>query len=1193
MKGSYAQTKRIIIVLLAVASLFISTTLRVPAKPPTVPKTGTSRADVRVAERTDEGARMRVSQAYGTLPMSFEPNRGQTDGRVKFLSRGSGYTLLLTQTEATLALYKNEAESDPTLRSNHSSLSSVVRMKLKGTNPKPKIEGLEQLQGKSNYLIGNDRAKWQTNIPTFAKVRYTGVYPGIDVVYYGTNQRELEYDFRLAPGAHPDSIKIMFEGADKITFDAEGNLVLKVKGEEIIQRAPVIYQEFEGARQMIMGRFVLNGAGEVSMEVGAYDASRPLVIDPAIKYSSFYGGNGTDIGNGVAADSNGNVYIAGETHSTDLIVRNAFQAQLSPGTLSTDAFVTKLNTNASGNASLVYSTYLGGSNSFGDFDRANAIAVTSDGRACITGRIDNNCGRSTFPVFHELQGNGSGVCLAGSDRHLDAFITVLTATGNSLAYSTFFGGNDTIGISFPTGGSDEGLGIAVDASNKIYVTGFTSSNNLNTKNAFHSSRRSSDDDTDAFIAKFDPTQSGNASLLYSSFFGGHDSNIGRAIAVDTAGNAYIVGETTSADMDVKSPSSLPPLQSTKSAGTDGFVAEFDLTQSGSSSLVYSTFFGGDNTDQVFAVAVDSSQRAYITGSTLSSAASFPLKNAFNTTQANGEAFVAKLNSGGTALFYSSFLGGNSADQGNGIAVDAGGSAYVTGKTDSSNFPAVNAFDSILDGGQDAFVTKIEPSDATGTTTPKVLYSSFLGGDGNDEGHAIALDPRGNVYLTGLSVSSTGFPITSGAFQTSKGLAIDAFATKVDSTFPDTIGVFRPSTGQFLLRNSNTAGSPNFTFTFGQSGDKPVVGDWNGDGVTDIGVFRNGTFLLATVQTTLKAPCLFCIPVLTTAATPLPSFSFGPSAGSPVAGDWNGDGIDTIGVFSNGTFQLRNSNTAGSADLTFGFGAAGDKPVAGDWNGDGIDTVGVFRVGSDCTFLLTNNNSTVNITANGFCTVTGDPPVTGDWNGDGIDSLGVFSAALGNKFFLTDNNATLIGQAEIQFSFGQFGDIPLAGDWNGRPDPFTPPNSGVNDPSSGTSSAGQIQTFITTCSDPDGWHDIASIDFKIAKSDPSGNGNGVPIALWVQFNENTGLVRFYNPDSQTWSQGEPGSNVVLSSRFADLHLADTSVLGSGPTGASVQVAWSIVFKNAAVMNNYKQYLRITDDSGLSTGFDKVGSWNVAR
>jgi hypothetical protein len=261
----------------------------------------------------------------------------------------------------------------------------------------------------------------------------------------------------------------------------------------------------------------------------------------------------------------------------------------------------------------------------------------------------------------------------------------------------------------------------------------------------------------------------------------------------------------------------------------------------------------------------------------------------------------------------------------------------------------------------------------------------------------------------------------------------------------------------------------------------------------------------------------------------------------VAGDWDGDGIDTIGTFNAGSWALRNSNTAGAADINVLFGTApGSRPVVGDWNADGVDTIGVF------------------LPANVFGAPT---------------------------FGLNNVNANITGLFDILATFGVDGDLPLSGVWN------KPPSSGVNSPSEGASYWGQTQQFVTTCSDVDGWRNIATIDFKIAQS--NGNGNGVPVAFWAQFDEANNLIHFYDPDSQTWSDGTPGSFMVLSSRYAELHLAETSVQGSGPNGRSVNITWSIVFKEAAVMENYKQFLLITDDYGVNTGFDKVGSWSVSR
>jgi hypothetical protein len=1046
MKSSKAQTTRTTIVLLTVASFLISLTPHVPAKP-----TAPARKQAEVAATpSSDAARMRAREAYGKLPLSFEPNQGQTDHRVKFLTRGPGYTVFLTATEAVLRLSKYDKGTESKEGENaRTSEQSTLRMKLLGARSTAQIAGESPLQGKSNYLVGNDRKQWHTDIPTFSKVRYSAVYPGIDMVYYGTSQRQLEYDFIVAPGADPARIRVQFDGAEKLSIDEAGNLLLATKAGELTQRAPVIYQETGSGRQTVVGRYVISDAREVGFTVGAFDATKPLVIDPQLVYSTYLGGGNIDVAHGIAMDSGGNAYIAGETQSDNFPVTNVVDANAEPRL--TTAFVTKLNAAGTG---IVYSTIIGSGFGFflgNDFlgTQAKAIAVTSDGKACITGNNDNTGNRSDFPVTsNAYQKNGIPclfACGVRPDRVTDAFVTVLNPQGNGLVYSTFFGGS-ALDSGLSNRGSDSGEAIAVDSANRVYITGLTASNNLPTKNAFQILRQSSLEGTDAFVAVFDPTAaSGNDTLLYSSFLGGRGDDVGKGIAVDAANNAYVVGSTASTDLDTKSPAgqSLPPLRANFQGGaTDGFVAKIDTESSGNPSLTYLTYFGGNLNDRVEAVAVDSAQRVYITGASNSSAISFPLLNAFDSTQTNGEAFVAKLNANGTALFYSSFLGGNNGntandgEEGLGLVIDAGGNAYVTGRTTSgASFPVgavAPPFPTNLQGT--AFVAKIEASNSS-TTPAKLLYSSTFGGSGA-KAEAIALDRKGNVYLAGST--NGNLPTTTGAFQTSfNGGSADGFVAKIGTTFNDTIGVFRPSTNQFLFRNSNTAGAPDITTTFGQPGDQPIVGDWNGDGTDDVGVFRpsTGQFLLRQIGITFVRPCPLCVPIpqVTIITT---TVNFGTAGDLAVVGDWNGDGIDTPGVLrpSTGEWFLSNgpsiNNTTLAVDLSFSLGQLGDTPLVGDWNGDGIETVGVFQKGS-ATFILSNDfNGTNDVPPFTFGQL-GSLPLSGDWNGDGIDTIGVFNPNTG-VMALNNTNTSGTGIGDLVFNFGQNGDVPLAGDWDGKP-----------------------------------------------------------------------------------------------------------------------------------------------------------------
>lgn len=1001
-----AQKTKIISVVWLLWSLPIATFPRVAAKP-------SAASPAQTTANTAE-VKMTVSENYGKLPLSFERNMGQSAKAVKFLSRGNGYTVFLTATEAVFSL-----------RPVPDASRAVLRMKLAGANQDASVEGDQPLPGKVNYMIGNDGHKWHTGIPTFRQVRYSNTWPGVDMVWYGT-QNQLEYDFVIKPRSDVSQIRLSFSGADKLRINETGDLLLQVNGEEMVQSAPVIYQDGDQGRVTVSGKYVLKGTHEVGFEVGPYNVNRPLVIDPILVYSTYIGGAAADTGLSVAVDNSGRAYLAGVTSSdgTTFPIENAIQGSQ----IDTLGFVTKLN--PAGN-DVLYSTFMG------DSDRLcvqsfcgtqiNGIAVTSDGRAVVTGGVTNQNNESKFPITPNAYQN-NGFCLASCGlepkRMVDAFVTMLSADGSELDYSTFYGGKTN--YPFSERGFDIGNAIAVDSANRIYITGLTASNSLPTKHAFQWSRESEGEGKDAFVAVFNPlATSGNATLLYASYLGGDGDDIGRGIAVDSDRNAYVVGSTASTDLETKSPSALPPLRATfQGGGFDGFVAKVDTTSDGASSLTYSTYFGGNINDRVESVAVDALQRAYITGASNSSASSFPLRNAFDSTQTNGEAFVAKLNADGTALFYSSFLGGDNGntssdgEEGLGITIDFGGNAYVTGRTTSGpSFPAVLPLATNLQGT--AFLTKIEAT-ISNSTVPKLLYSTTFGGIGA-RGESVALDPKGNVYLGGTTPG--GLPTTAGAFDTTfNGGTSDAFIAKFNTTFNDTIGVFTPATNQFPLRNSNSTGPADQLIGFGQSGDQPITGDWTGTGVDRPGVFRPSTG-----QFILQISALKTITV-----------NFGSAVNIAVVGDWDGNGIDTPGVFNpaNGDWLLTNgingtnvANSFPAPNFIFTFGQNGDTPIVGDWDGNGIDGVGFFRGGNSTFFLSNGFQGTVDIKPFIFGS-PGSKPLAGDWNGDGIVTIGVFSPT--GVMSLNNTNNAGNGVGDIVFNFGQNGDIPLAGDWDGKP-----------------------------------------------------------------------------------------------------------------------------------------------------------------
>jgi beta-propeller repeat-containing protein len=701
----------------------------------------------------------RVSESYGKLPLHFEANQGQADKEVRFLSRGPGYSLYLTAGEAVLVLTRPNPDGKPDGRSTPGrreapaqAMPAVLRMSIVGAAPAPLVSGREELPGKANYFIGRDPEKWRTNVATYAKVHYREVYPGIDLVYYG-NQRQLEYDFVVAPGADPKKIVLGFKGADKLEIDAEGDLVLHMAGEAVRQKKPVIYQEIDGVRQEVAGSYVLKGAKRIGFKVAAYDTSRPLVIDPVVlSYSTYLGGISTDRGRAIAVDSVGNAYVTGYASSSDFPTTPAAFQPIQPSTDSSGAaFVTKLNPTGS---ALVYSTYLGGNRGAA----GGGIAVDADGNAYVTGSTTSRDFPTTPEAFQPS--------FAGGD--LDAFVVKLDPTGSALLYSTYLGGTNSL--------TEGGSGIAVDVDGNAYVTGVTRSPDFpTTPGAFQSIFGGG---YDVFVTKLNRTGS---ALVYSTFLGGSAFDYQPRVALGVDGSAYVTGVTQSSNF----PTTPQVFQPSYGGQGDAFVTKLAPDGSG---LVYSTYLGGFGDDGGSDIAVDAAGNAYVTGSTFSFGPGprFPTTpGAFDTTSGNTyDAFVSKLHPSGSCLVYSTYLGGSDEDRGNAIAVDADGNAFVTGHTRSTDFPTTpGVFQPSIGGVFDTFVTKLNP------TGSLLLYSVYLGSMSDDRAFGIAVDAAGNAYVTGMTgdcfnpdCSTNNFPTTPGAFQPNYGGTGDAFVAKfVDDT----------------------------------------------------------------------------------------------------------------------------------------------------------------------------------------------------------------------------------------------------------------------------------------------------------------------------------------------------------------------------------------------------------------------------
>lgn len=686
-----------------------------------------------------------VSAGSFQLPLSFEPNLGQADPRVLFLTHGQGYTLFLAASEAVLALSNQHSKLSrgfDGLEEPQQGTAAVIRMRLLGAS-KAEPAGLEKQRGTSNYLIGKDRRGWKTNIPHFGVVRYPRVYPKIDMLFHGS-QSALEYDFVLDPGADPNRIAIRFDGVDHSTVDSEGNLLLTVGDRVLVHKKPLIYQENGGGRKVVPGDFALRADGSVGFQLGAYDKSSRLIIDPNLSYSTFLGG--TDSSNNgafaVAVDSSGAAYIIGESGARDFpVTPEAFQGtsrfDCNPHFCGHNAFVTKLNPEGT---DVIYSTYLGGTH----LDLGFAITVSPEGIAYVAG-VTRSVDFPTTPGAFQRR---CGVCEVSN-----AFVAALNPSGSDLVFSTLLGD--------PSGwqGDTYADGIAVDASANVYIVGSTAATNLPTTPTAFQPRNGGG--YDAFIAKFDSLGS---SLLYLTYLGGRGNDGAAGIAVDDFGNAFVSGGTASEDFPV-TPGVVQPSyggQRDPLGLGDGFVTKLNAA---GTDLLFSTYLGGSDGDTAGGLAIDSEGKVWVTGSTESK--DFPVTRKAFQGQIAGQAnaFVTNLNPEATALLFSTYLGGNGSDYGARVALDASGNVWTVGSTNSTNFPVTDdAFQSALGGADcygrpcdDAFLFEL------GSNGASLLYSTYFGGSGEDAGNGLALDPMGRIYLTGIT-SSSNFPTTNGAFQ---------------------------------------------------------------------------------------------------------------------------------------------------------------------------------------------------------------------------------------------------------------------------------------------------------------------------------------------------------------------------------------------------------------------------------------------
>jgi hypothetical protein len=977
-------------------------------------------------QETPAAVRGNLLENYGKLSLYFEENHGQTDPAVKFLAHGNGYQVFLTGEEAVISLAKTASPIGrrPRLAPKLSEIA-VVRLKPLGATAASRISGSDELAGKTNYFIGNDSRHWRTGIPNYARVTYHEVYPGVDMVYYG-NQRQLEYDFIIAPGSNPAEITLGIETEEfqpgrsvqqkSLAIDPAGDLLVHTSAGDLRFLRPRVYQPAASSgpldARVLEGNYVLRGINRIGFELKNYDRSRPVVIDPVLAYSTYLGGSGNDGAYGIAVDSLGRAVVTGSTSSANFPLTGGIVQTSLRGP--SDAFVTQFDPTGT---SLVFSTYVGGSND----DFGVSVALDNSGNPYVIGI-------TTSPNFPFTTGAFQTTLRGGRS----AFVTKLSSNGSSLRYSTFLAGSS---------GSD-GAGIAVDTSGNAYVSGSTHSSDFPVtagvvQHSFGGGTCGTGANArpcnDAFVTKINPTGKG---LVFSTFLGGADDDGANGIAIDTSGNVYVTGYATSTNFPLANPFETYFHGGAASCSDfvcgDAFVTRLNPT---ATTLIYSTYLGGAGEDSGIGIAADNAGNAYVTGGTASS--DFPVSShAFQTRfgggstvcasvgTACGDAFAAGFTPSGT-LRYATYLGGSGDDVALfGVAVDSHGNAYLTGVTNSNNFPvtANTAVKPSFSGGSsvascgvgslcgDAFVAAITPSGG-------LLYSSYLGGSSDDGGFGLAMDSSRNLYVAGITASSD-FP-RQRPFQSVIGGGSDAFVAKIslkvgfgdfDGDGKSDLTVWRPSTGVWYSLLSRRSYSQSIGQAWGTNGDVPLLGDFDGDGLEDFGIWRPsvGTWFVS---------------LSSNPATHL-SQQWGTVGDQAVPADYDGDGITDYAVFrpSIGVWYILSSKNPGTI-ITTQWGTSGDIPVPADYDGDGKADLAVFRPSTGFWYIIPSANPSSFIAQNWG--TAGDIPVPGDYDNDHKTDVAVWRPSEGRWYVRLSSNSTNVSQP-----WGTSSDIPVPADYDG-------------------------------------------------------------------------------------------------------------------------------------------------------------------
>ena len=876
-------------------------------------------------------------------PFTFVENRGQADPSVRYIGAGPEFKAWFSDRGVVLrhgrTIVKILFEGDASI---------VNSIKISVGNP---------IGARANYMYGSDPRHWRTDLPLFASIRYTGLWPGVALTYQ-TEHNGLKAEYLAAPGAKLGAILLRFDGSPEVQND--GTLRVHGPSGDFVEDKPLFYQSIRGERKEVAGGFKKLENGCIGFWTAEYDRNQPLVIDPSILISGYFGGSSEDNITAVGIDSLNNIVTAGWTSSNNLPTSKGARKNYGG---SVDAFVASFLPNGGG---LIYCTYLGGS---GD-DQALGLALDSARNVYLTGFTQS----TNFPVVGAFQSHLSG--------SRDAFVTKLNAAGNALIYSSYLGGSAV----------ETGYAITVDPTDNATIVGDTNSINLPvTQGAF---QPRSGGGQDAFVAQVPPA---GAPLTILTYLGGNGQDHASSVFVAAGGGIKVGGYTWSSNFPT-----VLPWQSHSGGGQDGFLTR--MLPNGQ--VNFSTYIGGSGDDQVTAVYRDSSSNMVVAGTTGST--DFPVTaGAFQTVfggQTDG--FIARFSNAGS-LLQATYLGGASNDGITAMAADFSGDPYVAGFTSSQDFPVQNPSQISNAGGMDAFVVKMN------NTLSKMIFGSFLGGSGSDQGNAIAVDGETSVIVAGQT-GSGNFP-AAGSLQNYLPTVLTSFITKIAPNF--TLGVAYPYQSQleFSADPWHVASYVASTY-YGEATDLPIVGDWTGSGTKRIGIFRNGTWILDTngngvIDASDK------------------TVSFGQAGDIPVVGDWRGTGHIALGLFRQGTFILDLSGhlsgvPTGLSDAVYAFGQGGDLPIASDWSGSGTTKVGVFRNG---LWLVDYNGDGVfnGLDRSYVYGQAGDLPVVGDWDSSGNPpKIGIYRSGLWVLDYTGDNVWGTPGLTEMSVGFGFAGYSPL-------------------------------------------------------------------------------------------------------------------------------------------------------------------------